>query len=188
VRGSTDRPDRQAPAPSGDAELVAYYRRGADAAVAALRDVDPELPAWNFTLAPKTARFWPRRMAAEVLVHHFDAADAAGLAWDVDPAVAADAVDEVLTVLMPASRASGRAPVTADGTCHVHLTDTEGEWLVRLDGTAVDVTTGHAKGDGVLRGPAGEVLLAVWGRRPLDMPSLGVFGAVELAEALRSGI
>ena len=68
---------------------------------------------------------------------------------------------------------------------HLHATDVEGEWLVSFrpaDGMSVEA--GHAKGDAAVRGPAGELLLWLWGRLPLD--GFEVFGARDAAEALRA--
>ncbi|WP_322760460.1 maleylpyruvate isomerase family mycothiol-dependent enzyme [Frankia sp. Cr2] len=186
-RATTQPPERVGPPPTDDTELIDYYHQCLDLAVDILTSVDADLPAWNFTLAPKIARFWPRRLAHELLVHRYDAANCAGLTWTVEPTFAADGVDEVLTVLLPAARAAGVTPVAADGSAHVHLTDTDGEWLVRLDGTTVEVSVGHAKGDGMLRGPADKVLLALWGRVAPDSDGLIVLGSAELIQALLPG-
>ena len=45
----------------------------------------------------------------------------------------------------------------------------------------VDVRHEHAKGDAALRGSGDELLLAVWGRRPLD--GLEIFGDRAVAES-----
>jgi hypothetical protein len=73
----------------------------------------------------------------------------------------------------------------ADGrSVHLHATDAAGEWLIRFAPEGLEVTTGHAAGDAAVRGPAGELLLWLWGRRPLS--GLEVFGAPDAAEALRT--
>jgi predicted lipid carrier protein YhbT len=51
---------------------------------------------------------------------------------------------------------------------HLHATDAEGEWLVRLLPAGVEVGRGHAKGDAAARGPASDLLLFLWGRAPAD--------------------
>jgi hypothetical protein len=122
-------------------------------------------------------------MAQETTVHRVDAEQAAGRpVGPIDAGLAVDGIDEVFTVFVPAL-GSDRSP--GDGrTVHLHATDAEGEWLIRFDPGAVVVEYGHAKGDAAVRGPAGELLLWLWGRRPLD--GLEVFGATDAAVALRS--
>jgi hypothetical protein len=95
--------------------------------------------------------------------------------------LAVDGIDEVFSVFVPAFGA-GRSP--GDGrTVHLHVTDTEGEWLVHFDLAGVVADAGHGKGDAAVRGPADLLLLWLWGRRPLD--ALEVFGDRRAAEALR---
>jgi len=191
-RGVTTPPDRVDRPPTDDAELVAYYRRMLDATLSAFASVDPAAPAWNFTYAPAVAGFWHRRLANEFQIHAWDAADAVGERRALDPAFAADGVDELLTILLPPARAADSSAqadgsAQAHGTVHVHLTDVPGEWLVRLDGATVKVTNEHAKGDAALRGPAEPVLLALWGRAGLDASGLDAFGDTDLLLALRTG-
>lgn len=179
-------PERVASAPAEAEALADYYRRGLADVLEAFRTLDPTAPAWNFTLEPAVVAFWARRLAHEFQVHASDAAEAAGRPRALDPEVAADGVDELLRVLLPAARAAGLSPA-GDGSVHVHLTDVPGEWLVRLDDTRVTVTPEHAKGDAALRGPAGTVLLALWGRVGLDAADLAAFGDVGLIDAVRPG-
>ena len=68
------------------------------------------------------------------------------------------------------------------GTAHFHCTDTEGEWLVRLDTDACTFTREHAKGD-VARAAASDLLLYFYGRADADR--LDVFGDASLLERFR---
>ncbi|MEX5631334.1 maleylpyruvate isomerase family mycothiol-dependent enzyme [Parafrankia sp. FMc2] len=198
-RGTTEEPERVPAPPRDDTELADYYRRSVADVLTVLRDVDPRSPAWTFTLhvTPGVAGFWSRRLANETLVHAWDAAGAVGQPPAFPPDLAADAIDELLTLLLPAARAVGLSP-PGQGSVHVHLTDVPGEWLVRLDGPTATVTTEHAKGDAALRGPAGPVLLALWGRLDPAAPGAAraagpggggpeVHGDVGLLQALRTG-
>ena len=137
---------------------------------------------YAFSPEHQRAGFWPRRMAQETTVHRVDAEQAVGRpVGAIEPAFAVDGIDEVFSVFVPALGA-GRSP--GDGrTVHVHATDADGEWLIRFDVGEVAVQAGHAKGDAAVRGPAGELLLWLWGRLPLD--GFEVFGARDAAEALR---
>jgi len=181
-----ERPSRKngmLPDPPSD-DVLGWYRTTLDELVRALDAVDdPDQPVWSFAPEHARAGFWPRRMAQETLVHRVDAEQAVGApVGAIEPELGVDGVDEILTIFVPALGAD-RSP--GDGrTVHLHATDTEGEWLVRFDEGAVTVETGHAKGDAAVRGPAGELLLWLWGRRPLD--GLEVFGDVGAADALRA--
>ncbi|MDT3440520.1 maleylpyruvate isomerase family mycothiol-dependent enzyme [Pseudofrankia sp. BMG5.37] len=183
-RGVVDPPPRVERPPAENDALVEYFRRGVAGTLAAFRDLDPAAPAWNFTLEPQVAAFWRRRLSHETQIHAWDAAGAVGETREFDPVFAADGVDEALRILLPAIRAAGLS-APGDGTAHIHLTDTPGEWMISLTGDTVDVTEGHHKGDAGLRGPASQVLLALWGRIPFDAPGLTAFGDQDLLTALR---
>ena len=164
--------------------VVDWYRAQLTEVVADLQAIDDvERPVWAFSPAHRRAGFWPRRMTQETTVHRVDAEQAVGRPVEpIDPALGVDGIDELLTVFVPAFGAD-RTP--GDGrTVHLHATDVEGEWLIRFDEGAVVVEAGHAKGDAAVRGPAGELLLWLWGRVALD--DLEVFGDRSAAEALRS--
>jgi len=183
--GTMERPSRRngmlPDPPAGD--LVEWYRTTLAELVTDLRSIDdPQRPVYSFAAGHERAGFWPRRMAHETVMHRVDAEQAAGRAVPaIDAALGADGIDELLTIFVPALGAD-RSP--GDGrTVHLHATDTEGEWLVRFDDGQVAVEVGHAKGDAAVRGPAGELLLWLWGRRPLD--GLDVFGDRSAADALR---
>ena len=84
-----------------DADLIAAYRDGHAALVAALRDADPDLECATFMPAPSPLAFWARRQAHETAIHRYDAQSAAAggpppPADAFDPAFAADGVDELI--------------------------------------------------------------------------------------------
>ena len=88
----------------------------------------------------------------------------------------------MLTIFVPALGAD-RSP--GDGhAVHLYATDADGEWIIRFDDGAIAVEVGHAKGDVAVRGPAGEILLWLWGRGALER--LEVFGDRGAADALRT--
>jgi uncharacterized protein (TIGR03083 family) len=175
---ATERISRRGlPGPAEGADPVAWFRDQASALVATLSATDPATPVWSWT-DDHTAAFWFRRQANEAAVHRWDAELAAGNAVELDVALAADGVDESLTML------SFRNDVTGNGeTVHVHCTDTEGEWLVTLaaDGPAIERV--HSKGDAAARGTASALDLFVWGRVAPD--TLEVFGDVALLQRLQ---
>ena len=67
-------------------------------------------------------------------------------------------------------------------TLHLHCTDGEGEWLVRLDPDGVSSSHEHAKGDVAARGTASDLLLFLYGR--VDPEQLEVFGDASLLATL----
>jgi uncharacterized protein (TIGR03083 family) len=184
--GTMERPSRRngmlPDPPEGD--VVEWYRETLAGLVADLRSIeDPDRPVYAFAPGHERAGFWPRRMAQETAVHRVDAEQAVGRpVGAIEAAFAADGIDELFAIFVPAL-GSGRSP--GDGrTVHLHATDTDGEWLIRFDEGELSVQVGHAKGDAAVRGPAGELLLWLWGRRTLD--GLDVLGARDAADALRA--
>ncbi|HET7518513.1 MAG TPA: maleylpyruvate isomerase family mycothiol-dependent enzyme, partial [Actinomycetes bacterium] len=60
-------------------------------------------------------------------------------------------------------------PVGGRGeSLHLHATDTEGEWQLRLLPAGVEVGRGHAQADATVSGEASDLLLFLWGRAPTD--------------------
>lgn len=177
-RGGTSRPRDLAtpPAPEGSETLIAWYREGLSE-LAQVLDAAPDQPAWSWAGDHRVA-FWQRRMAQETLVHRWDAQEAVGRATSLPPALAADGVDEYLDVWLPHAEGRYDGP---SGTVHVHATDAEGEWLVRLEGGKPVVTREHARGDVALRGRAEDLLLVAWRRRRLD--AVEILGDGALAES-----
>jgi predicted lipid carrier protein YhbT len=81
--------------------------------------------------------------------------------------LAADGVTELLEVFL-APRADGE-PVGGRGeSLHLHATDTEGEWRLRLLPAGVEVARGHAQADAAASGDASDLLLFLWGRAGTD--------------------
>ncbi len=183
--GTMERPTRRngmLPEPPEDGVLE-WYRANLAALVVDIRAIDdPDRPVYSFAPAHQRAGFWPRRMTQETTIHRVDAEQAVGAPIaPIAPALAADGIDEVFTVFVPTFGA-GRS--TGDGRMvHLHATDADSEWLIRFAPSDVVAEPGHAKGDAAVRGPAAELLLWLWGRRPLA--ALDVIGDHDAAERLR---
>lgn len=160
--GGTERPEVDPPDdPDGDDELLALYDDSLTRLIAELEQRDPEDEAWTF-FGPKRVGFWHRRMAQEAAVHRWDAEAATGDPAPIDPELAADGIDEMLNVMIPADEVLYEGK---PGTLHLHRTDDDGEWLVTLEtGTVPATRSGHEKGDAALRGTASDLLLLVWRR------------------------
>ena len=94
-------------------------------------------------------------------------------------AIAADSIDELLSISLPFALGGGALP----GSVHLHCTDTEGEWIIHADGSVEPV---HTKSDVALRGSASDLLLTLYRRIPLA--SLDVIGNPAVAEDLISRV
>ncbi|GGO80202.1 maleylpyruvate isomerase family mycothiol-dependent enzyme [Nonomuraea cavernae] len=176
---SRDVPNGLAPGESGDA---AWLAAGAARLLAVLRSTDPATPVWSWG-GDHSAAYWARRMAYELVVHRVDAELALGLEPAVPAPVAADGIEELLGNLPHARWVTRRlAEAGADGaTIHLHATDTDGEWTITQGpGGLASWEPGHAKGDVAVRGPAGDLLLMMYGRRFAD--TLAVFGDRDLLD------
>jgi hypothetical protein len=108
----------------------------------------------------------------------------------VETKLAADGVNEVLDSWLPAGKRSG--PTDLHGVVHLVATDASYEWFVRLRGTGVallDTGTILDSDDHNPRaeatGAASDLLLTLWGRRPLEL--LATTGDPRLVDALRTG-
>jgi uncharacterized protein (TIGR03083 family) len=163
------------------ADLVEWLTTGRELLVSLLRDADPRAPTWTFG-QPRTVAFWSRRQAHETTLHQWDAAYALGSRTTIPAEVAADGVDEVLTMFFPRQvRLRRIAPL--DSGVLIELADVpDSRYVLSGDGTDPAAATAAR-----LRGSASDVLLALWGREGLDR--LAIDGDPALVERiLKSGI
>ena len=170
------------PTPPEDSATLPEWVADATSGLAGVLDhADPTAAMWTLA-GPGVAGFWFRRAAHEVALHRVDLDLAAGTVPVVDAEFARDAIDEFLTMALPVRL--GARLTGAGESVHVHCTDTEGEWLVRLTPEGPEVERAHAKGDVAARGSAADLLLALRGRGGTGQ--LELFGDAALFEAFRS--
>jgi len=161
--GPKDLPEVAGPLPEDD-QLLEWFRQGHVSLVRTLETADPSTECWTFLPAPSPVAFWARRQAHETGIHRADAESPAG--WggmtQFPPEFAVDGIEEMLFGFL----ASGDGGLRADPprTLHLHATDTEGEWVVRLDEPA-ETRREHASADCTVRGPASDLHLLLWNRR-----------------------
>jgi uncharacterized protein (TIGR03083 family) len=175
VWAETDAP-RDRPLPD---DLVSWFEEGAERLVQALGDADPEEQVGTWFEPDQTAGFWQRRMAQEASVHRWDAQSVGDEGAPIEARLAADGVDEVLDVMLPADEGQGNGE-----SIHLHSTDGAGEWLVRLEPDGPKVTREHARGDAALRATASDLLLYLWGRPVADR--VDVIGDQAAVDALKN--
>jgi uncharacterized protein (TIGR03083 family) len=157
-----------------------WLRAGARLLIESVQSADGE-PVWSF-LGTVPADFWARRMSNETLVHLADAQIAAGQPIAMDPVLAADAIDEWLTMMSgpnPGSPDERARALPAGAVLHLHAADAadgNGEWLIRNTAGGIVVEAGHDKGDAALTGPAQSLLLVLMRRLPPTDPSVTLYG------------
>jgi uncharacterized protein (TIGR03083 family) len=161
--------------PPPDDPRIGWFDEGYQLFADTLASVPAQAQVWTWT-SDQTARFWARRQAQELAIHRWDAQTAIGDPRPIDRTLAVDGIQEVFDIL---PERPGVAPILGAGeTIHLHCTDGDGEWLVRLGTDGVVVTNEHAKGDVAARGTASDLMLLVWGRIPPER--VDVFGDAAL--------
>ncbi len=166
--------------------VPAWFSRNGAQLVDALRNADPDAPMYSWA-ADKHVRFWIRRMLHETTIHRTDAEATAGVVSRIEPAVAVDAVDELLELLPYADffRPNVR-DLRGDGeTIHLHATDLDstnlpGEWLITLEPEGFRWSRAHVKGAVAVRGAAQDLVLFMYGRRKAADAKLDVIGDLSL--------
>ena len=106
-----------------------WYAGKAEDLYEVLRTADPDAPCWNFAFGAGFAGFWPRRQTHETTIHTVDLLGCTGGTAGIDPEVAADGVDEVLTVFLHRMHARGHAADLSAPLCLV-TTDVRRSWTV----------------------------------------------------------
>lgn len=162
------------------ADPVAWFLEGAEAVIGTLQEVPDDVQADVFLKdAPAPRLFWARRQCHETTIHAVDALAASlgrlPTAQDadfIDPEVALDGIDELLTGFVT----RGRSRFADAGPLRVEVRPTSGErvWSVDVQADGAVVTTrlqgreAHDPGGAVLRGSAPALYLALWNRTSPD--------------------
>ncbi|MCP9946728.1 maleylpyruvate isomerase family mycothiol-dependent enzyme [Streptomyces somaliensis] len=169
------------------APLLDWYREGHERLVAALTGAPDDLECWSFLSAPSPLAFWARRQAHETTVHRVDAESALGLVAGrspVEPALAADGIDELLCGFH--GRDGSRVRADRPGVLRIRTTDTGDVWTAALSADAPRTTrTAEGPADCELTGPAEALYLSLWNRLPAGSPAVGVAGDDRLARLWR---
>lgn len=136
---------------------------------------DKSRPVWSF-FPGGTPESWLRRMTHETAIHRLDAEGArsgldSGQVHELifDPELAADGVDEMLSVLLAGSRDWTRHD--SEGRVLYHAADAGRTWLVTHHpgqppevGSPRDAALGSPEVDATVAGTADAVYRRVWGR------------------------
>lgn len=166
--------------------VPAWFSRNGAELVSVLREADPDAPMYSWA-ADKHVSFWIRHMLHETTMHRTDAEAAAGVVSRIEPAVAVDAIDELLELLPYAGFFRPKVhDLRGDGeTIHLHATDLDGsglpgEWLITLEPDGFRWSHAHVKGAAAVRGRAQDLAMFVFGRRKATDPLLDVIGDTSL--------
>jgi uncharacterized protein (TIGR03083 family) len=175
-----------------DDELIASYRAGLDALVAALRTADPAAGYPTFLPAPSPLAFWARRQAHETAIHRFDA-QAAGRAPDplaaFPPDFAADGIDELVTGFAARRRRAGPGK-----SLLIKALDANRAWHYEWPSDGQRKATRYATSDDpppadcVLEGPASGVYLFLWNRCPAPDAAIAITGDQEILDTWSSAV
>jgi uncharacterized protein (TIGR03083 family) len=171
LRGEADH-DTSASAAQAKAaqDLLAWYAEGLDSLIQTVRATPADAQAKVFLKdAPPPRRFWARRQCHETAIHGVDALSATRGRWpaaaeaDIDPLLAADGIDELLTGFI--TRGQGKLHAAEPYTIGVQTTDTGHAWTVRVSDGPIVTTVGQAaQPDVVFSGTAGQLYLSLWNR------------------------
>lgn len=167
--------------PQGD--LFAWSAESTRLLLAALAESGPDAPCWTWwpgSEAPQTAGAVARHQVQEAAVHAFDAQETIGKPEPVPAVIAIDAVAEFLQVTYGAEGPWPHLPA------QVAFVSVEGpSWT--LDLTPAGAHLGPPASDAAVatvRGSASDILLALFGRIPLD--TLSIEGAATVVDQLRA--
>ncbi|MGY1620197.1 maleylpyruvate isomerase family mycothiol-dependent enzyme [Geodermatophilus sp. SYSU D00691] len=169
----------RAPEPTGyrepqrkpDDELLGFTAAAAAELETALDGADPAEPVW--TWAPRRdVAFVLRRQTHEAVVHTTDVEQLLGAVRPIPAAVALDGIDEWLEVMAPSALPQG-PPETAHPVV-LHAVDADAERTLFPGTRPFPIAT--------LTGDAGDLLLALWRRLPMEV--LTVHGDPATAAAM----
>lgn len=166
------------------AELIEWFESGAEMLARVLEPAEPNTPVWNWSVTPKLASFWWRRMAQETAVHRWDGQSAHGQQRPIDPDVAVDGVDEFVDVFMPTDLAENPA-AELGGTVQLRATDRPNTWLATVHAGVLTVRRDQPpdpteEPQTIVSGTASDLLLFLWKRLPASAPALTTDGDAAL--------
>jgi uncharacterized protein (TIGR03083 family) len=175
------------PVPPGDPRQWLAHSRAE--LLQLLIDQGPDAPSYTWWPEDQTVGFWYRRMAQETAVHRVDAESALGAVTPVAADLAVDGMDEVLMIMLEGDWSDmrpedwkGVSPEAGAGKT-VAVLGGDAIWRVQLRPDGVGVEIGAGPADASVGGDPSELLLWLWGRRPVE--AVQVSGDHDAVTALR---
>jgi uncharacterized protein (TIGR03083 family) len=166
--------DYEEPAAPRDREALTRWFQDTCGVLLDALDTDPSASAWTIA-PPPTVGFWQRRRCLETLIHRWDAEHALGITSQLDPALAADGIAEVVDTMAPRQVRLGRTTAPRHAI-RLHAGDTGSAWIL---GPGEPVAT--------LDAAAADLLLLLWGRLSPDDRAITWDGDRRAAQATLSG-
>ncbi|MGW7413470.1 maleylpyruvate isomerase family mycothiol-dependent enzyme [Streptomyces sp. NPDC054863] len=171
-------------APREREALPAWSAAATQELLDALREAGPDRGCWTWwgtSQSPQTCGAVARHQLQEIAVHTYDAQITLGAPQPLPDEVALDGVDEFLSTCCATTNAWPHEPAAVD----IHTTEGR-SWHLSLsaDGARITPATGEDQdvADASLRGTASELVLALYGRTPVD--SLKLDGDLRLLDLL----
>lgn len=143
-----------------DGDVADWYATLGRYLVDELTATPADAAAWTWLPADQSARFVARRCANELAVHRFDAQTVSGSTTPIDPALAADGIEEIFMLVNARD-----GPRDGSGrSLHLHSTDRDDEWTIRMGPDGLDVRREHARADLALVGAVSDLELTLYQR------------------------
>jgi uncharacterized protein (TIGR03083 family) len=153
--------------PTEATALSDWVAAGVDGLISALVAAPAHQQVWTLGGTTRPTVFWARRMLHEATVHRADAALAVGAPTSIDPAVAQDGVEELLTILPYAPRLAGFGAVRGEGQAiELVATDVDARWRIEIGAASFDwrATREAADAEVTATAPIAGLYLFLWGR------------------------
>ncbi|SMD20610.1 TIGR03083 family protein [Lentzea albidocapillata] len=164
--GPADAPPARTQVEAPREDLVAWMTESSRLLVDALKESGPDRACWAWwsdSQAPATAGAAARHQLQEIAVHTYDAQLTIGAAQPLPDEVALDGVDEFQTTCVATTSAWPHEPAIVD----YHTTEGR-SWRVTLDAGGARVGEVEGTADASLSGTASELVLAFYGRKPVE--------------------
>jgi uncharacterized protein (TIGR03083 family) len=160
---------RRPPRPR-DEDLVDGFIAGAARLVQVLRQADQSAACWTWAPEQQNVGFITRHQVQEAAVHLWEAAPGAGADFPIEPPVAADAVDEFLTVSLPSEDDPVEdLPQPLAGTFVMRAVDTGDAWTITDGDTPGTMRASRGMTDApALEATASDLILWLYSRKDLD--------------------
>jgi uncharacterized protein (TIGR03083 family) len=160
-----------------------WLRSGGHSLVETLRAANSDEPMWAWG-ADQHVRFWARRQLHETFVHRIDLELAMGVASNVDPEVALDAIDEFLDNVKSDRDVSVRARPTrsAGEGLEIRTVDSSKRWDIELSVDGYEFVDALSKPDAALIGEPAALLAVLLRRRTLAQCDVSIQGDDSLVE------
>jgi uncharacterized protein (TIGR03083 family) len=166
-----ERPQDGRPTDIDRSELIERFSRGAQHLARVLEDTDQSTRVYTWAPRQQDVAFVTRHQVQEIVVHHWDAAHAAGVDFFVDPAVAADSIEEFLTFSVSNDDDPIDPPgVTLGGSLGFKCSDVDRSWTV-VDGdtqSTVRFVEGVEADTPLIEGTSSDILLWLYSRVELE--------------------